>query len=208
MKVAMALMSNDLQSSDEPILTQLKREKQMADQGDGSLPIKASWKKVLEEDEKQLDLLQGKRSHIFQTARPSAQKDLLPPMKQTRGAMLSPQTHKKDYKVIEAAPVTSPQPKAPPYKLIHQKARIQQQYNRMKQVLREREKHEQREAASRGTANNNKVPKINPELSKGAEMDDSEENGDLRTSLSPGSSAFGRSIKGEGNRDSSIMMVE
>ena len=77
----MARMSAEPQNSDEPILTQLKREKQAADLGDGSLPIKASWKKVLEEDEKQLDLLQGKRSHIFETARPSKSKDLLPPMK-------------------------------------------------------------------------------------------------------------------------------
>ena len=39
---------------DEPILKQLRRmaENEDTKAGDGSLPIKASWKKVLEEDEK------------------------------------------------------------------------------------------------------------------------------------------------------------
>ena len=55
----------------EPVLTTLRREKEKIEKGDGSLPIKKSWKKVLEEDEKQLDLLEKRRGVIFKTQRQS-----------------------------------------------------------------------------------------------------------------------------------------
>lgn len=41
------------------------------------MPIKSSWQRVLEEDEKQLDLLQGKRGHIFEQQRHSLQPKLI-----------------------------------------------------------------------------------------------------------------------------------
>ena len=93
-KVVMPRMTSP-KTFDEPILKQLKREKQMAERGDGTLPIKTSWKKVLEEDERQLDLLQGKRGHIFKASRhsvqPAAKKKLLPStMAHNTNAMLSP----------------------------------------------------------------------------------------------------------------------
>ena len=139
----------------EPILQQLRREKQIAEKGDGTLPIMASWKKVLEEDEKQLDLLQGKRGHIFESKRTSMQpvlsskKKLLPSMKaHNTKALLSP--HQRDSSIessLELATDYKPNEAvislvAPPRKPVHEKAQVQQQYSRMRQVLREKERHE------------------------------------------------------------------
>ena len=117
---------------DEPVLQQLRREKQVCDQGDGSLPLKASWKKVLAEDEKQLDLLQGKRSHIFQTSRLSVQPDgsakktLLPSMKtHNTQAILSP--HRRDSIESGASKARHEAVQSPPtkpLKPVHQKAQI------------------------------------------------------------------------------------
>jgi len=51
----------------EPILTSVKKQQKTnfkranIQVPDGSLPTKASWQKIIAEDERQLDLLQGRR---------------------------------------------------------------------------------------------------------------------------------------------------